>query len=92
MQQLLVSLNTDLFLPYRGEMSTAACLTGLSKGSYYGPFVDADSYYTGPYPKRTIEQEAKDEVSMRIVYEPSAKDEVGLDRLRVYTLACLGAI
>ena len=41
MQQLLADLNHQLFLPGRGDMSTDACLVGLSKGGYYGPFVDA---------------------------------------------------
>jgi len=64
LQELLVELNKSMFVPYRGEMSSAACEVGVKIGNYYGPFVDTDSYYTGPFPQKSPEQHLKDAVYM----------------------------
>lgn len=64
LQELLGELNKSLFLPYRGEMSSAACEVGMKIGNYYGPFVDTENYYTGPFPQKSPEQHLKDAVYM----------------------------
>jgi len=36
-------------------------------GGYYGPFVDADDWWTGPLPKRTLGERAVDEAYLGFV-------------------------
>ena len=87
LQAQLETLNRGLFLPGRGEMSTQACLTGLSKGGYYGPFVDAEGYYTGPFPKRDAEQIAADEAykeAMLFANTPPERERIVRDAVALF--------
>jgi len=60
LQHALSELNKSLFRPYRGVMSKAVCDSGFKNGGYYGPFVDSEDYFTGPFPRRTLVQKLKD--------------------------------
>jgi len=51
MLSTLQKMNENVFRPQRGELSTVACDAGIKNGGFYGPFVYADKYYTGPFPK-----------------------------------------
>jgi len=55
MQEKLQALNRGNFEPYRGDMNVGACLVGVKNGGYYGPFLGADNYYTGPFPERVTD-------------------------------------
>jgi hypothetical protein len=44
----LVHLNESVFFPERGDGKFEACERAMQNGGFYGPFVDADDFYTGP--------------------------------------------
>ena len=49
-------------MPDRGLDAPAACQSGVDHGGYFGPFIDADDYYTQPKHKYTPEEERRNEV------------------------------
>jgi arylsulfatase I/J len=59
MKVSLAELNEDLFLPDRGDASVEACQTALDQGSFMGPFVDTDGWYSPP-PQKSMKQRVKD--------------------------------
>ena len=47
---LLQTANKDLFEPNRGKSQEAACANMLNNnGGFFGPFVESEDYYTGPF-------------------------------------------
>jgi hypothetical protein len=47
-----------------------ACLTSLSNGGYYGPFVESEGWYTGPFPPKSRPEVIGDDV-----YRATVRDE-----------------
>mmetsp|Transcript_31566 Transcript_31566/g.75636 ORF Transcript_31566/g.75636 Transcript_31566/m.75636 type:complete len:642 (+) Transcript_31566:51-1976(+) len=61
----LQKLNRAVFKPHRGTDSEAACVVGLRNGGVYGPFVDADGFYSGQTPS-TFAERLKHELEHRL--------------------------
>lgn len=59
--------NAELFLPDRGSEAYEACDMTVSNGGFYGPFVAAQTYYTGPFPTPSHVQEAEEEAFKDLV-------------------------
>ena len=59
MRRLLARLNEDVFEPARGEESFAACEMAMAKGGFYGPWIDADEWYTPVPPAWDARQRAR---------------------------------
>lgn len=79
LMQMLSTLNEGLFEPHRGEMQVDACRVGLKNGGYYGPFVDSEEYYTGPFPRKSFKERLSDEVyrgEMEFVNTPSVQRSI----------------
>lgn len=75
MKDSLTELNKDLFMPERGDAQIIACQTALKQGSFMGPFVDIDGWYS-PAPHRNISQRVKDakrSVEYNIIGDPRVK-------------------
>eukprot|EP00854_Cymbomonas_tetramitiformis_P016233 gene16233-19265_t len=60
LQTLLSQLNRSNFNPGRGSMSRQSCMKALEVGGYYGPFLDTEGWYTGPFPSINRVQQLKD--------------------------------
>lgn len=78
MKASLTELNKNLFVPERGDASTAACKTALSNGGFMGPFVDVDEWYS-PVPHRSPVQlldDARRSVEYSIIGNPLVKKTI----------------
>lgn len=69
LQEQLATLNEGNFNPLRGEMSDDMCNSSFANGGYYGPFVDSQSYYTGPIPAYSPEQQEKNAKTAALIKE-----------------------
>lgn len=75
MQDTLHELNKDLFKPDRGTDRLESCQVAMSQGRVFGPFVDADEYYSDS-PARSPLERASDlllEASLKVVNQDFVK-------------------
>eukprot|EP00927_Polykrikos_kofoidii_P005344 TRINITY_DN12113_c0_g1_i6.p1 TRINITY_DN12113_c0_g1~~TRINITY_DN12113_c0_g1_i6.p1 ORF type:complete len:705 (+),score=91.57 TRINITY_DN12113_c0_g1_i6:65-2116(+) len=68
----LQRLNKNLFSPNRGDSTSKACKTALQHGRVFGPFVDADEWYTQAPAPPSIGQRAE-ELLYGVVGSPVVK-------------------
>ena len=76
---LLDQHRQTLFMPDRGVEDVKACEHSVSIGGYYGPWVDVEDYYTGPFRDLTLKQKIFSkayEEFLEIVSHPRVEEEV----------------
>lgn len=76
---LLEEHRQTLFMPDRGVEDVKACEHSVSIGGYYGPWVDVEDYYTGPFRELTLKQKLLSkayEEFLEIVSHPRVEEEV----------------
>ncbi len=76
---LLDEFGETLFIPDRGTESADACGSLAERGGYYGPFVDADDYYTGPYRELSLKQRAFEKLYvefLEVISKPKIEDAI----------------
>ena len=67
LRDTLAELNEGLFTPERGLDAPGACRSGVDRGGYFGPFIDADDYFTEPKVKFTPEEKLRNDAYMSLV-------------------------
>jgi arylsulfatase I/J len=87
LQTELAKANLTLFLPDRGEMRPQACQVYAEHGGYYGPFVDADTWYMGNQPAPAVDHLEFKAKMLQIINIPKVTEcLIGLTKLLTPTL------